>query len=108
MRLRSCATCCRSPAAVTPNGGAVLPRPAQRPESLLQAIRRIYHDHKGRTGSPRITWALRHEGWRVGKNRVARLMRQNALRAKAACKSLPAAMAGQGDDQLRSQSAGGP
>ena len=68
----------------------------------------VYHDHKGRAGSPRITWALRHEGWRVGKNRVARLMRQNALRAKAARKSLPAAMAGQGNDQLRSQSAGGP
>ena len=82
--MRSCATCCRSPAAVTTSGGAVPPRPAQRPESLLQAIRRIYHDHKGRAGSPRITWALRHEGWRAGKNRVARLMRQNALRAKAA------------------------
>ena len=53
-------------------------------ESLLQAIQRIYHGHKGRAGSPRITWALCHEGWRAGKNRVARLMRQNALRAKAA------------------------
>ena len=55
-------------------------------ESLLRAIRRIYDDHKGRIGSPRITWALRHEGRRVGKNRVARLMRQKALRAKAARK----------------------
>ena len=88
--------------------GRPTPPRAQADESLLRAIRRIYHDHKGRTGSPRITWALRHEGWRVGKNRVARLMRQNALRAKAARKSLPAAMAGQGNDQLRSQSAGGP
>ena len=55
-------------------------------KNLGQAIRRIYDDHKGRIGSPRITWALRHEGRRVGKNRVARLMRQNALRAKAARK----------------------
>ena len=39
-----------------------------------------------RAGSPRITWALRNEGRWVGKNRVARLMRQNALRAKAARK----------------------
>ena len=53
-------------------------------ESLVEAIRRITNDHTGRAGSPRITWALHHEGWRVGKNRVARLMRQNALRAKAA------------------------
>ena len=55
-------------------------------KDLGQAIRRIYDDHKGRIGSPRITWALRNEGRRVGKNRVARLMRQKALRAKAARK----------------------
>jgi transposase InsO family protein len=55
-------------------------------EDLLQAIRRISDDHKGRVGSPRITWALRNGGRRVGKNRVARLMRQKALRAKAARK----------------------
>ena len=66
--------------------GRPTPPRTKADESLLRAIRRIYHDHKGRTGSPRITWALRHEGWRVGKNRVARLMRQNALRAKAARK----------------------
>ena len=55
-------------------------------EGLLEAIERIYDDHRGRVGSPRITWALRAEGQRVGKNRVARLMRQKALRAKAARK----------------------
>ena len=31
-------------------------------ESLVEAIRRITNDHKGGAGSPRITWALRHEG----------------------------------------------
>ena len=66
--------------------GRPTPPRTKADESLLQAIRRIYHDHKKRVGSPRITWALRHEGRRVGKNRVARLMRQNALRAKAARK----------------------
>ncbi len=55
-------------------------------EGLLKEIQRIYDDHKGRAGSPRITRVLHHEGRRVGKNRVARLMRQNALRAKAARK----------------------
>ncbi len=66
--------------------GRPTPPRTKADESLLRAIRRIYHEHKGRAGSPRITWALRHEGRRVGKNRVARLMRQNALRAKAARK----------------------
>ena len=66
--------------------GIVLPRPAQGPEGLLQAIRCLSHDHKKRVGSPRFTWALRHERRPVGKNRVARLMRQNVLRAKAARK----------------------
>ncbi len=58
----------------------------QADEGLLKAIERIYDDHKGRAGSPRITWALRAEGQQVGKNRIARLMRQKALRAKAARK----------------------
>ena len=66
--------------------GRPTPPRTKADESLLRAIRRIYHERKGRAGSPRITWALRHEGRRVGKNRVARLMRQNALRAKAARK----------------------
>ena len=49
-------------------------------------IERTYDEHRGRAGSPRITWELRTEGQRVRKNRVARLMRQKALRAKAARK----------------------
>ncbi len=31
-------------------------------EGLWQAIQRITNNHKGRVGSPRIAWALRHDG----------------------------------------------
>jgi len=46
----------------------------------------VYAEHKGRAGAPRITKQLRQEGQPVGKNRVARLMRTEQLRAKAARK----------------------
>ncbi|HEX6564026.1 MAG TPA: IS3 family transposase, partial [Chthoniobacterales bacterium] len=49
---------------------------------LLKQIQCLYTDHKGRYGSPRITAALRQEGLRCGKNRVARLMRENKLAAR--------------------------
>src|SRR6516165_1429259 len=46
-------------------------------------IRRVYDEHKGRYGSPRITQQLRKEGMACGENRVARLMRENGLAARA-------------------------
>lgn len=49
---------------------------------LLKEIRRVYHEHKGRYGSPRISRQLRHEGVVCGEHRVARLMRQNGLAAR--------------------------
>jgi putative transposase len=49
---------------------------------LLKEIHRVYHEHKGRYGSPRISRALRQEGLRCGENRVARLMRENKLAAR--------------------------
>ncbi len=61
-----------------------LPRHAQRPMSIWGGIQRVYDDHKGRLGSPRIARELRNKGQRVGKNRIARLMHVNVLRAKAA------------------------
>ena len=61
-----------------------IPPRTRADEALLGAIRRVYDDHKGRLGSPRITHELRNEGQRVGENRIARLMRANVLRAKAA------------------------
>jgi transposase InsO family protein len=49
---------------------------------LLERIRAIYRDQKGIYGSPRIQDALRDEGIRCGCKRVARLMRENGIRAK--------------------------
>jgi transposase InsO family protein len=50
---------------------------------LWKAIERVYHEHKGRYGSPRITQQLRQEGVACGENRIARLMRENELAARA-------------------------
>jgi transposase InsO family protein len=49
---------------------------------LLDQIQRVFAEHKGRYGSPRISRALREEGLRCGKNRVARLMRDHELVAR--------------------------
>jgi transposase InsO family protein len=49
---------------------------------LLEQIQRVFEEHKGRYGSPRITRALREEGLGCGKNRVARLMQDNKLAAR--------------------------
>ena len=46
---------------------------------LLKEIRRVYDEHKGRYGSPRVSQQLRQEGVVCGENRVARLMRENEL-----------------------------
>lgn len=54
--------------------------------ALTEHVRRVYAEHKGRAGAPRIPKQLRQEGQPVGKNRVARLMRTEQLRAKAARK----------------------
>lgn len=55
-------------------------------QRLTAEIKSIFKAEKGRSGSPRITKLLRNKGLLVGKNRVARLMRINNLRAKAAKK----------------------
>jgi len=62
----------------------------KRPESLREQenaklaveIKEIYDDEQQRPGSPRITKYLRAAGKKVGKNRVARIMRQKGWRAK--------------------------
>jgi putative transposase len=53
-------------------------------QKLLQAIRKEYQESDEVYGSPRITEALRRQGWRCGENRVARLMHVYGLKAKAA------------------------
>jgi putative transposase len=52
-----------------------------RADSRLSTnVRSIHREHKGRYGSPRIHLELRARGIRVGRKRVARLMRQQGLR----------------------------
>ena len=55
---------------------------AEANAELLKEIRRVYGEHKGRYGSPRITQQLGQEGVVCGENRVARLMRENELAAR--------------------------
>jgi putative transposase len=56
---------------------------AEANAELLKEIKRIYHEHRGRYGSPRIAQQLRQEGVMCGENRVVRLMRENELAAWA-------------------------
>jgi putative transposase len=54
-----------------------------RADRLLTAeVRAVFHEHKRRYGSPRVHQALRRQGTTVGRHRVARLMRENDLRAR--------------------------
>ena len=53
---------------------------AQRDRELLVKIRRIHEVSKGVYGSPRVQAELVAEGMRVGRHRVARLMRLARLR----------------------------
>jgi transposase InsO family protein len=55
----------------------------RRDEALKPKIREAFDRNKARYGSPRIMIELRREGERLGKNHVARLMRQQGLRAKS-------------------------
>lgn len=63
---------------------------AQRDESdhakedrrLMVRIRTVYEEERGFAGSPRIHGALQGEGTKVGRKRVARLMREAGLRAR--------------------------
>jgi transposase InsO family protein len=61
----------------------------QRPEcrrktanqGLLNDIRRLHAQHRGRYGAPRILAALRAEGRSVSRGRIERLMRRHGIRA---------------------------
>lgn len=44
-----------------------------------QELEKIFKKNRGCYGSPRMTRALREKGYRLGKNRVARLMRERKL-----------------------------
>lgn len=57
---------------------------ARRDEVLRERIRAIFGASDGTYGSPRVHVALRQAGLRVGRKRVARLMRSAALKARSA------------------------
>lgn len=58
--------------------------PAQREERLLVAAITVEHiASKERYGSPRIHAELVDQGWQIGENRVARLMRVHGLQGRS-------------------------
>ena len=60
-------------------------RPSKRDlnnEELLNHIRNVHSKSRELYGSPRITAELHDEGIRCGKNRIARIMKSNGIRAK--------------------------
>ncbi len=50
-------------------------------EELLRQIREVHRQSRRLYGSPRVTAALRNQGFRCGKNRVAKLMKEHSIRA---------------------------
>ncbi|HET9117042.1 MAG TPA: IS3 family transposase, partial [Pseudonocardiaceae bacterium] len=62
-------------------GGVPGPR-AQRRDRLKAEVARLFAEHEGKYGSPRITADLRDAGWRVSENTVAGLMREQGLAAR--------------------------
>ncbi len=58
----------------------------QSDQRLKAEIERVFGDEKGRAGAPRVARRLKAEGVLAGRHRVARIMRDNGLRAKAARK----------------------
>lgn len=59
-------------------------RPSNRQrmnEELLERIREVYKKSRKTYGSPRIRDQLKDKGIRCGKNRVARIMKENGIRA---------------------------
>ena len=57
---------------------------AREDSCLTTQIKRIFQASEGTYGSPRIHVVLRDSGIRVGRKRVARLMRQTGLKARCA------------------------
>lgn len=59
---------------------------AQKNAALAHNIKRIFDKEKSRAGAKRIAKRLRLEGIFAGRHRIARIMRKNGWRAKAARK----------------------
>lgn len=63
-------------------------RPRRRAE-LVEQIRTVHRDNRGVYGSPRVYQALKAQGQDVCVNTVAKLMREEGLRAKNAKRFVP-------------------
>ena len=63
------------------NGGS-LPQRAARRQPLAAEVRRLFEQHKGKHGSPRIAADVRDAGWRVSENTVGQLMAEQHLAAR--------------------------
>jgi putative transposase len=61
----------------------------QQDQKLIEKMEPIFKKSRCTYGSPRLCAALRRSGERCGKNRVARLMRQNQLRARQKQRFVP-------------------
>lgn len=57
---------------------------AVRDAQLVESIRTIHHKSRQTYGSPRVHAELRHQGERVGRRRVERLMREHGVQACSA------------------------
>jgi putative transposase len=57
---------------------------AQADARLIEHVRQVHDNSRGYYGSPRVTGQLHREGVRVGRRRVARLMRMAGLRGRSA------------------------
>jgi putative transposase len=61
--------------------GTLTARAARR-QALAAEVGRLFRLHRGTYGSPRITADLREAGWKVSKNTVAAVMREQGLAAR--------------------------
>jgi transposase InsO family protein len=73
-----------------------LPPQAARRDRLKAEVMRLFREHAGRCGSPRITRDLQEAGWTVSKNTVAAVMRELGLAARPKKKRKSATRPGRG------------
>jgi hypothetical protein len=69
---------------------------AQENAAITAQIQTVFHRHRGFYGAPRVHQKLRAAGLKVGRHRVARLMRRAVLKAQTGVGSGPAATAAAG------------
>lgn len=59
-----------------------IPKRVIENQHLTEVIKQVFFESKQTYGSPRITAAMKREGYTISKPRVAKLMRKNGLRSK--------------------------